>query len=132
MVARKCEELIAWQLSEAFRAEIYSLVRGSPEANDDLRYRRQIFDAADGIGVNIREGFLRFSPGEFCKFLDYALASLGEAEQRLKNGVRRTYFDEPSCREALQLARRALTAIVRIKQSQKRRAEQQKQKGKRS
>jgi four helix bundle protein len=124
MVARKCEELIAWQLSEAFRAEIYRLVRGSPEASQDMRYRSQIFEAADSIGVNIREGFLRFSPGEFAKFLDYALASLGEAEQRLKNGVRRMYFDEPSCREALQLARRALTAIVRLKQSQKRRAAQ--------
>ena len=124
MVARKCEELIAWQLSEAFRAEIYRLVRGGAEANQDIRYRSQIFEAADSIGVNIREGFLRFSPGEFCKFLDYALASLGEAEQRLKNGIRRTYFDEASCREALQLARRALTAIVRLKQSQKRRAAQ--------
>jgi four helix bundle protein len=107
------------------RAEIYRLVFGSAEADSDLKYKHQILEAADGIGVNVEEGFLRCSPGDFCRFLDYALASLGETERRLKNGIRRSYFDEASCRGAFLLARRALTAIVRLKQSQKRRAEEQ-------
>jgi len=113
-----------------FRAEIYRLVFGSAEANSDLKYRSQILEAADGVGVNVEEGFLRWSPPDFCRFLDYALSSLGEAESRLKNGIHRSYFDASSCHEAFLLARRALTAIVRLKQSQKRRIAEQRRKGK--
>ena len=119
---------MAWQLAEMFRAEVYRLVLGSAAAKEDLRYRSQILEAADGVGINVAEGFLSRSPGDFCRFLDYALSSLGEAERRLKNGIHRSYFDAALCGEAFLLARRALTAIIRLKASQTKRIAEQRKK----
>jgi four helix bundle protein len=70
--------------------------------------------------VNIAEGFLRCSPGDFRRFLDYSLASLGETERRLKNGIARKFFEDSACAPAFRLAKRATMAIIRLKQSQRR------------
>ena len=89
MGVRRYEDLFAWQLAESLRDQIYGLVRRSQGANQDFRYKSQILDAVDGVGNNIVEGFLRYSPPDFKRFLDYALSSLGEAERRLRQGIAR-------------------------------------------
>ena len=119
--ARRYEELIAWQLADAFQSEIYRLVFGSWEAHEDTKFKTQIMNSADSVGVNIAEGFRRFSPGDFRRFLDYSLSSLAESARRLKNGIARRYFEQSNCAEALQLAKRATKAIIRLKQSQRKR-----------
>jgi len=119
MGVRRYHDLIAWQLADALHAQIYELVLKSPGARNDLRYKSQILEAADGVDSNIVEGFLRFSPGDFKRFLDYAFSSLGEAERRLRHGIARGYFSEDACGHALRLARRCGPAIVRLKQSQR-------------
>ena len=78
-----------------------------------------MLDAATSVAANLVEGFLRFSPGDFRKFIDYSLASLGEAEVRLKDGILLGYFAERDCETAFRLARRCLTASVRLKKSQR-------------
>ncbi len=118
MVVRRYEDLITWQLGEAFKLEVVRLVLKSAEARADLRFKSQILDAARSVPANITEGFLRCSAGDFARFLDYALGSLGEAEQRLHDGIQLGYFSEEDCLEAFRLARRCLTAAVRLKQSQ--------------
>ena len=70
------------------------------------------------MSKDIAEGFLRFSPLVFAGFLDYALGSLVEAEARLEDGVELQYFAPGVSAEAARLARRCLTATVRLKQSQ--------------
>ena len=120
MVVRRYQDLIAWQLAERFKLEVYGLVLGSAGAQRDLRFTSQILEAARGVPSDITEGFLRCSPGDFARFLDYAIASLGEAEQRLNDGIQLKYFAAEACAEAFRLARRCLTASVRLKQSQKR------------
>ncbi len=120
MGVRRYEDVIAWQLGEAFGAEVYRLVLNSADARRDWKYCSQILDAADGIGSNIAEGFLRCSPGDFSRFLDYSVSSLCEAERRLIKGIARGYFTEESCAEARRFARRATTAIIRLKRSQRR------------
>ena len=63
---KKVEEFAAWQLADAFKSEVFALLKGSREAMRDRRFP---------------EGFVRFSPREFCRFLDYALGSLREAHR---------------------------------------------------
>jgi four helix bundle protein len=120
MVVRRYQDLIAWQTAEMFRDEIHRLVAASHGANTDLRFRSQILEASRAIPGHIVEGFLRYSPREFMRFLDYAISSLGEAESRLQSGVKANYFSASACAGAFRLARRCFTATIRLKQSQKR------------
>ena len=117
MGVARVEDLIVWQLASAFKREVYRLVRHSGEANRDLRYRGQLFDAASSTEANVIEGFHRNRPKEFAQFLRYARASHAEAEARLKDGIARGYFSSEQCKEALLLAKRCSMALLRLLQS---------------
>ena len=121
---RRYKDFDAWQLAEAFKKEVFRLVRHSPGASRNFKYRDQLREAAGGISKHVAEGYLRCSPLDFAHFLDYALGSLAEAEERLGDGVDLGYFAEPACREAFRFAKRCTVATVRLKQSQLRYAEQ--------
>lgn len=120
MAVKRYDELMAWQLAEQFSQETQRLVRASARASQDFRYRNQLLDASSATPKDIAEGFLRFSAATFIQFIDYGLGSLVEAELRLKDGITRGYYSSEDCERALQLARRCLTAMVRLKQSQQR------------
>ena len=124
MTVRHHKELFAWQTADGFKKEVHRLVTGSPAASRNFRYRDQILDASSDVDKDIVEGFRRKAPLEFAKFLDYALASLGEAEERLRDGIMWGYFTEADCSQAIRYAKRCLTASVRLKASQLRYAAQ--------
>ena len=119
MVVRRYQDLIAWQVGEAFKREIFRIVQQSKQTLD-IRYRSQLLDAASSVVANIVEGFLRYSPVEFARYLAISLGSLGEAEIRLRDGIRLNYFDESDCALAFRFARRCAVATVRLKRSQRR------------
>ena len=121
--------LWAWQTGDRFKLQVFGLVRSSPEASRDFKFRDQLREAARSVPANIAEGFLRFSPGDLMRFLDYAIASLGEAELHLRDGIQLGYFEPEECEEAFVLARRCTTATIRLKQSQKRYLENQNNRG---
>jgi len=129
MIARRYQELIAWQLAEEFKREVFRIVRESKRTLD-VRYRSQLIDAASSVAANIAEGFLRCSAGEFARFLAISLGSLGEAEIRLRDGIRLNYFGEPDCALAFRFGRRCAVATVRLKLSQERYARTRSQKKK--
>jgi four helix bundle protein len=118
MGVRHYKELFAWQTGQAFKLEVYRIVCTSKHASRNFRYRDQIFDAARGVPANIVEGFRRCSPGDFARFLDYSIASLGEAEEDLHDGIHLHYFPAAECQTAFSLAFRCHRACVRLKQSQ--------------
>jgi four helix bundle protein len=120
MAVRHYRDLIAWQTADEFKREVFKLLQANKDASNNRRYRHQLIGAASGVAANIAEGFLRCAPAEFCRFIDYGLGSLVEAETPLMDGVALGYFTADSCTAALQLARRCLTACVRLKQSQRR------------
>jgi four helix bundle protein len=120
MVVRQYKDLFAWQTAEGFKLEVFRIVQESELAQKYYKFRSQILEAARSVPSNITEGFLRCSPGDFMRFLDYALASLGEAERRLHDGIQWGYFPESACQAAFKFARRCATASVRLKHSQRR------------
>ena len=120
---RRDRDFAAWQLADGFKREVFRLVRQSRDASRDFKYRDQLRDAAAGITKHITEGYLRFSPLDFARFLDYALGSTGEAERRLRDGIELGYFPDADCREAFRFAKRCFVATLRLKQSQLRYAE---------
>jgi hypothetical protein len=69
------------------------------------------------------EGLLRFSPLDFCRFLDYALGSRREADGWIQDGIEFGYFQEAQCRRAFWFGERCFTATLRLMHSQERDAE---------
>jgi len=123
MVVRRYEDFDAFQLAESFRSEVFRIVKASPDAMRDHRFKNQILGAVSGPAKHIAEGFLRRSPRAFAVFLDYALGSIAETELRLADGVQLGYYDDAVCRPAFRLARRCFTATARLRLSQLRYAE---------
>ena len=122
MGLRRVEDFYAFQLAVRFSECVLQLVRASPAAMRDFRLRDQLLDAADSAPSDITEGFSRCNPGDFARFLDYAMGSLAEAERWLKAGIARGYFDPAACETPLRYKRRAWKAALNLKQSQVREA----------
>jgi four helix bundle protein len=121
---RKAEDFAAWHLAEAFKSQVFALLKSSPEAMRDRLFRYQLKDSAAGISKHITEGFYRLSPLDFCRFLDYALGSLREAERWIYDGIESGYFKKEDCRRAWWFGKRCFTATLRLKHSQQRYAEE--------
>jgi four helix bundle protein len=118
MTARHHTELFAWQLADSFKKEVFRLVRQSQSVRQNYRFRDQLINASTDVDKDIVEGFRRKQPLEFARFLDYALSSLAEAEERLRDGILLDYFAAADCQSAFVFAKRCLTACVKLKESQ--------------
>ena len=108
--AKFYSELIVWQLATELKQEVYRLVRISP-ANRDFDFRKQIFKAAAGTPQHIIEGFGRIYPGDFARFLTFALGSMNETEGWLSDGVDRGHWSEQELRAGRVLLRRLTPAL---------------------
>src|SRR5262245_53702946 len=103
MVVKRYQELFAWQLAEEFKTAIFGLLAESASARADLKFASQLRESGRGPSKHITEGFLRFSPPTFEVYPGYALSSIAEAEEHLKDGIALTYFTAQSCQPAFQL-----------------------------
>jgi four helix bundle protein len=128
---KSVEEIHAFLLARAFKLEVYRLIRGSPEARADLRYKSQIQEALAGAQSNIREGYRRWHAGTFAHFLGFAGASLAEGLERLQDGIDREYFRAADCVKAQQLGDRASRATTALQTRERQLAEENRRKRKR-
>ena len=117
MGIKRVEDVIAWQLANAFKLEIYRLINSSPGARVDGRFRDQLRESAASVGMNIGEGFYRYGAKEFARYLAIALASLGEATLWLQDGIDRRHFEPDACETAFALAKRCRVAALRLRRS---------------
>jgi len=68
-------DLRAWQSARAFKLSIYRLADSGAFATED-RLRHQLREAAASSASQISEGFGRFDPADFARFVKMARASL--------------------------------------------------------
>jgi four helix bundle protein len=120
MGVRRYHDSIAWQLADPFKAEVYRLLETKQAALRSWKFREQLADAAGAVPKDISEGFIRFSSAQFARFLDYAFASLVEAEEWLKDAVVRKLLTPEEAREGLSLAKRCWNMSLELKRSQER------------
>jgi four helix bundle protein len=113
MIARRYEDLDAWQLANELKEEVYALIKDGP-ASRDFEFRDQIRGSAASTTRNIAEGFGRFRPKEFAKFMEYATASVMETQVSLNDGVDRGYFTPQRVARALKLAQRTIQVSKRL------------------
>ena len=103
-------DLVAWRLSRELARAVYALT-DRPTVRREFAFRDQVNDAAASASRNIAEGFRRFRPRDFARFLTIAAASIAETENHLEDGVDRKLWSREDVVEALTLCRRAGSAI---------------------
>jgi four helix bundle protein len=109
-MAKTFRELVSWQLAFRINQQVQQLI-GSGPASRDFKFRDQLSDSARGVPRNIAEGFGRFNPTEIMQFLDFAIASLDETENHLRDGVESKYFSAESVAPMLVLMTRCRKAM---------------------
>lgn len=108
--AKHFSELVAWQLARALRRSVYKLLE-RPAVRRDFDFTSQLRDSARGPARNIAEGFGRFRPRDFSRFLQIASASLSETENHLEDGIDLGYWSRDELRDIFVLCRRTGSAI---------------------
>lgn len=108
--AKHFRDLVAWQVSRELARAVYALT-DRPSVRREFAFRDQLHDAVASPSRNIAEGFRRYRPRDFSRFLTIAAASIAEVENHLEDGVDRNLFAREEIAEALKLCRRAGSAI---------------------
>jgi len=111
--AKSYEDLVAWQLAYELQREVFTLTATGSVARD-FKFCDQIRDSSASASRNIAEGFGRFLPADFARFLRIARASLTETHHHLRDGRDRGYFTEGDHARLSLLAGRAAIATTRL------------------
>jgi four helix bundle protein len=116
---RDYKELMAWQLA----SEMEILVRrATARPSFDRRWdlRRQLVRASESPCANLAEGFARYHPREFARFVRIAKGSLAEVLEHVRTAECLSLLPRSEADEITRLAHRALgaaTGLVRYLES---------------
>jgi four helix bundle protein len=102
-------ELEAWQLCDQLRREIEAII-ATPDVKRDVKFCDQIRGSADSACSNTAEGFGRYYPAEFRRFLVIARGSLTETQSHLTAALSRNYLSQADFDRLIHLASRAIGA----------------------
>jgi len=80
----------------------------------DFKFRDQIRDSSSSSTRNMAEGFGRYSPRDFAKFLRIARGSLMETHNSAGAGLKKGYFNAADTDRMQRLAARSSTATTRL------------------
>ncbi len=105
--ARRFRCLEAWVGAQATRICLYCDIAG---VTSDRRFCDDIRRAARSGPDLVAEGYYRFNPREFHRFLNDAKASLGEVRNQLLHAKDEHFIDDEAFREMSSLANRAIGA----------------------
>ena len=114
---RKPEDLIAWQLAWELKKRVHAFTE-TGSASRDFKFRDAIREAARSAPDNISEGFYRYAPREFNRFLSIARGSLGEVRNQLLHARDEKYLDETAFSESFRVANRAIGATTKLQELQ--------------
>ena len=110
MIARTFRDLRAWQAAYAFKVRVYELIESGSLSKDEY-FQKQLREAAASATSQISEGFGRFDPADFGRFVKMARASLLECQNHLEDAVDRHYITDADRHEYDKLVQQALREI---------------------
>jgi four helix bundle protein len=113
MAARHYQELACWQLAHQLKLRVYA-VTATSQASKDIKYCDQVRDSIRSAERNIAEGFGRFRPAEFARFLTIARGSLIETHNHLCDAADLAYLSDSEHVELCALADRATGAVTQL------------------
>jgi four helix bundle protein len=119
MAAHSFFELRAWQSARTFKLAIYRLIAERPLALD-VKLCEQLRESARSAVSHVAEGYGRFYPADFARFLGMAKASIIETQNHLQDAIDLGHISEEQRAEHHGLADAALrdvTALIEYLQS---------------
>ncbi|MDQ3419642.1 MAG: four helix bundle protein [Acidobacteriota bacterium] len=102
-MAKRVHDLECWQLADGLRREVHAICAQEHVARC-FRFCEGFTEAAGSVCRNMAEGFDRFESPAIVQFFGYALGSLGEVEDYLRECVTRTFIDQERFERTLELA----------------------------
>jgi four helix bundle protein len=112
---RDYKELMVWQLADELQTAIHRLAsRPAFDRRPDLR--RQLVRAAESPCANLAEGFARYHPREFARFVRIAKGSLAEVIEHVRTAHDVSLVTIAEATELIRTARRALGAATKLAQ----------------
>jgi four helix bundle protein len=112
-VAKRYQDLVCWQLADELELLVFELTATGPAARD-LKFRDQIRDSSASATRNMAEGFGRYWPADFAKFLTIARSSLMETHNSAGAGYKKGYFSAEDTDKMQRLAARSGKAATRL------------------
>ena len=103
------EDIDAWRLATELKEWVFRIIK-RPAVARHFRFCDDIGRSARSAPANISEGFWRGTerPRENAKFVSYALGSLGETKNHLRDAFVEQYIDETEYNAMVALNVRAL------------------------
>ena len=111
--ARSHEELVVWRLAYELKLGVYELIRSGPIAGD-RELVKQLRGAASSAPRLIAEGYGRYFPREFSRYLRNANGELKETFDALRDAVDRGYLAQEQIVPLQRLSRRASKAATEL------------------
>jgi four helix bundle protein len=111
--ARSHKDLICWQRAYELKLLVYELLRRGT-VTQDFDFRDQLKESASSAPRLMAEGFGRYYPAEFSKYLRFANGELKETIESLDDGVDRRHFTKDQVIPLQRLAKRSSKAASRL------------------
>jgi four helix bundle protein len=111
--AERFEDLLTWQLLFKLSRDVRKFT-DEPPASRDFKHRDQIRDSSDSAHRNVAEGFGRYNPGEFVRFLDISRGSAEETRALLKTAHASQFLSDEEFAALDSLAIRGLQALAKL------------------
>ena len=105
MVSR-AHDLECYQLANELRREVHAICAQDAVARC-FRFCEGFSEAAGSVCRNMTEGFDRFESAAIVQFFGYALGSLGEVEDYLRESLTRNFIDQERFQRTMGLAEHA-------------------------
>jgi four helix bundle protein len=115
VVVERFQDLAVWQLSRELERRVFAFT-AIPPASRDFDFCRQVRRSSSSAARNIAEGFGRFWPAEFARFVRIARGSLEETKDHVEAAFERGYISESERAQLITLGSRALGASTRLAQ----------------
>jgi four helix bundle protein len=110
---RSHEDIIAWQRAYELKLAVYELIKTGPISRDaDLR--EQLRRSAASAPRLIAEGFGRYLPADFSRYLRNANGELKEIYDALRDAVDRGYLTANQIEPLQRLSKRASKAATNL------------------
>jgi four helix bundle protein len=104
---------VVWQLAHELKLGVYALIESGP-----ITRHRDLCDqlrrSASSAPRNIAEGFGRYLPGDFIRYLRFANGELKETSEGLRDGCDRGCLDHAEVERLQRLSKRASKAATRL------------------